>query len=126
MVDTYELTNDIGKVRFLIPDTDITDAELSDAEVTHLLSISGGTVNAAAIAGCRWLSRKYAQQITHTTEGGARFDLSKRAETYAARAKELEDQLIGGASFVGLDREDGYSEEATDSEYATRRVYIEV
>ena len=51
MTWTYDLTNDIGKVRLLISDTDIapvTDAHFSDEEIQVFLTMEGDSVNLAA------------------------------------------------------------------------------
>jgi hypothetical protein len=50
MVDTYDLNTDVGKIRSLIPDRDITDPVFSDAEITYYFSSSGNIRYAAATA----------------------------------------------------------------------------
>ena len=48
---TYDITNNIGKVRLLIGDTDIdptTDAQFSDEEITYFLTANLGDLNLVA------------------------------------------------------------------------------
>lgn len=54
MEDTYNLTNDIGKVRLLIGDTDIADTQFSDEEITAFLTMGGSVNIAAALALESW------------------------------------------------------------------------
>ena len=58
MTWTYDLTDDIGKIRLMIADTDIvpvTDAHFSDEEIMAFLTMTGGDVNlAAALALQSW------------------------------------------------------------------------
>jgi hypothetical protein len=125
MAFTYDLETNRGRTRFLIPDTDSTAPYLTDAEIDHCLSESG-TVKAAAVMACNWLARRFAQRATFTADG-LTVQNSQRAETFAARAKELMREMQGGMSAVALERDDGYHEVAVDdSEYEKRTVYIEV
>jgi len=51
MTWTYDITNDIGKVRLLISDTNIvpvTNAHFSDEELQYFLTANGDDVNLAA------------------------------------------------------------------------------
>ena len=60
MVVTYDLTNNIGKVRLMIGDTDTTDAVFTDAEITYFLTVNSGNITlAAADALGAWMA-KYA------------------------------------------------------------------
>ena len=48
---TYDLTNNIGKLRLMIGDTDIvptTDAQFSDEELTYFLTANSNNLNLAA------------------------------------------------------------------------------
>jgi len=125
MAFTYVLTTNRGKVRFLIPDNDSDNYDLEDAEVDYFLSQRGNNVKAAAVDACKWLARKYSK-IADFSEGGLSYKASGRAEVFAKRAAELEKESQGSYSTVTLTREDGYSEEASDSEYESRTVYIKV
>ena len=57
MAHTYVLTTDIGKVRLLIGDTDITpitDAQFSDEEIQVFLTLGGSVLMGAAFALEAW------------------------------------------------------------------------
>ncbi|MFA4972550.1 MAG: hypothetical protein WC683_08035 [bacterium] len=126
MAFTYDLTTAIGKVRFLIPDDDSANYDFEDDEITHLLTLAGSNVTAAAIKGCRLLSRKYAKRATLVTDARGQA-YAMRSNDLAKRADELEKSEIGGMSTLTLTRQDGYHDESTTSEYerAARIVYID-
>ena len=48
MVFTYDLTTDIGKVRLLISDSDVTSFHFTDEELQVFLTMSGGSLLIAA------------------------------------------------------------------------------
>ena len=57
MAHTYDLTTDIGKVRLLIGDTDITpttDAQFTDEEIQAFLDMGGSVLMGAAKALEAW------------------------------------------------------------------------
>jgi hypothetical protein len=122
---TYSLDNAIGQVRFLVPDREATAYDLEDAEITYMLSQRGQNVKAAAVDACNWLARKYAKLATFQADGLS-IQHGQRAQNFAERAKELAASSQGSIGSVAINREDGYSQEATDSEYESRIVYIKV
>lgn len=131
MAFTYDLgssdaaTLRLSKVRLLIPDNDSDSYYLQDAEINYFLSEVGNAVLAAAVKACKWLARKYSQKVTFSADGMS-MQHSQRAEVFAKRAAELEAEMSGAWSSVDVNREDGFSEAATDSEYESRYVYITV
>lgn len=125
MTYTYSLSTDIGKVRLLIPDNVEADAELTDEELQYFLDETGDHVKGAAVLACKTLARKYAKLFSFRADG-LQIDRSKRAEVYAARAHELEAELSGSMSTVTLNRTDGYEDEATDTDYEIKTIYIKV
>ena len=63
MAATYDLTTDIGKVRLIIGDTDVTpatDAVFTDAEITYFLTANANNVYLAAAAALGAWMAKYA------------------------------------------------------------------
>jgi len=85
MAFTYvEPTTDRDKVRFLIQDTDSTDAHFQDAEITYLLT-TWGNVYDAAIAAAEIISGQYAHKTNYSRSIG---DLSI-SESYGASAAEF-------------------------------------
>ena len=112
----------IAKVRLLIPDTDVTTAELSDEEISYFLTERGNNVTAAAIDACRMLARKFAQQPDFTADGVSIHSAS-RASAYAARVAELAAGSGGGISSAPMTRDDGFNDEAERSKYQRRPIY---
>jgi hypothetical protein len=77
-------TSDRDKVRFLLQDTDSTDAHLQDEEITYLLT-TWGNVYDAAIAGAEIIAGAYAHKTNYSRSIG---DLSI-SESYATSAGEF-------------------------------------
>lgn len=73
------------KVRFLIGDTDSTDAHFQDEEITYLLTTWGDNVYNAAVNGAEILSGRYAHLTNYSRSIG---DLSI-SEQYGASAQEF-------------------------------------
>lgn len=114
---TYALTNDIGKVRFEIGDTDITpttDARFSDEEITYKLG-EFVTVMLTAAALCDVLATKYAGSYTFKTDD-QQFNRSDLTKQWAARAAELRARASGGVSVVPVTRVDAYSDDLDQRE----------
>lgn len=92
MAYTYCLTDDIGKARLLIADTDISDATFSDEEITFALDTEGGLYLAAAML-LRVLATDRARLAVRVTRSGVSEDLTQvavqlraQADAYAAKA----------------------------------------
>jgi|688.fasta_scaffold347713_2 hypothetical protein len=60
----------IDMVRFLIGDTDSTNAQLNDHEITALLSQGSNDANRAAVYACRSLATKYASKADYSRSVG--------------------------------------------------------
>lgn len=80
----------IDAVRFMVGDTDLTDAALQDEEITWLLA-QHGTAQGAAIAACRALQAKYAR-LADTQVDDVRESASQIAKGYAALLVSLQAQ----------------------------------
>lgn len=68
MTATYDLSTDVGKVRLLIPDTDVdeaADALFSNEEISALLGLEGDSVRRAAALALETLasSEAYVQKV---------------------------------------------------------------
>lgn len=124
MAYTYDLSTNIGKVRLLIPDNDENAYDLGDDEIQYFLDQAGASVNRAAIRACKWLARKYSKKATFSADGLS-IQHTARASEFAARAKELEAELLGGMESVEIERQDAYHDNATTTDYESRIVYIE-
>jgi hypothetical protein len=97
--------SNLESVRLLTGDTDVSDALLSDAEITNLLedrtvlNDSGGTVSvnvpAAAADAAGAIAAKFARQFDFS-EDSQRFDRSQRYSHYIALEQRLRTRQ-GGA-----------------------------
>ena len=94
------------EVRFLIGDTDSTDAQLQDLEVDYLLS-KYTTAAKAALAACLALASRYAR-LCDKAVGDLRISYSQRQKQYLDLARELGRRTpirpwAGGLSSAGKD-----------------------
>jgi len=99
---TYCLTDDIGKTRLLIADTDISDATFSDEEITFALDTEGGLYLAAAML-LRVLAADQSRLAVRVSRSGVSEDLTQvavqlRAQADAYAAKAADD--VGGISAI--------------------------
>ena len=84
-------SGDRDKVRFLVQDTDSTDAHLQDAEITYLVS-TWGNVYDAAIAAAEIISGQYAHKTNYSRSIGD-LSISDSYATSAAEFRTLADRL---------------------------------
>lgn len=126
MAFTYDLTTNVGKVRFWVPDNTSTNYLLQDDEITYALGLVGNDILAAAADLCDQLARRFAQQATFSADGLS-VQNGQRAQTFAERAAELRQRGQVSVSSLELNRPDGYEENATTTttgEYGGRTVYV--
>lgn len=102
MAYTYCLTDDIGKTRLLIADTDISDATFSDEEITFALGTEGGLYMAAAML-LRVLAADQSRLAVRVSRSGVSEDLTQVAQQLRAQAdvyaqKAADD--VGGISAI--------------------------
>jgi hypothetical protein len=118
MTFTYSLTTDLGKVRFELDDTVLNKgvrpdgSNLSDEEITMLLTREGSVMGAVA-AACDMLSRSWSK-VASTSLGPASEQLGKVAQEWADRATGIRENVGSeNTSFsFAPNRVDGYSEHA--------------
>lgn len=101
MAFTYDLSNSIGTVRLLIPDTQETTAVFSDEEITAFLALESASVRRATalaletIASNEALTLKVIRLLDVQTDGAKLAEsLMKRAATL--RQQALEDDALAG------------------------------
>lgn len=82
--DASALEKDLNWVRFRVGDTDSTDAQLDDAEITALISLHQSR-ELAAVASARAIAAKY-----------ARFGAMKEAEAFTLLADTIEREIVPG------------------------------
>ena len=72
--------NDLNMVRFLIGDTDASDPQLSNEEITSAITVKG-TANAAAIFCANALAARYTRMVDKSL-GDLSISYSQRAQAY--------------------------------------------
>lgn len=93
MTITYDLATDIGRMRLLIPDRDLTTAVFDDDEISAFLALEGDVRSAAAlaletIAADQTLVLKVMRLLDVQTDGRAVAEaLLKRAALLRAQAE---------------------------------------
>jgi hypothetical protein len=97
MAATYSssLTTDKDKVRFYIQDTDITNAQLQDEEITAMITLHGSYKEAAVIC-CETLAMKYAGQDDSRKIGNMTLsNFYAKSKKYTELAKTLKTRFSG-------------------------------
>jgi len=128
VADTYDLGTDVGKVRLVIADTDITDPDFSDAEIEAALSMETGIKRAGARL-LRSLAANRARLAIRVSRGGVgrtggQFeDFTKVAYELRALADKLESESaeddeagVAASSVIVTPNWRGYTDWGTSDE----------
>ena len=86
---SYDLETDIGKVRLLIADTDISAHDFTDAEVDVALTQESDSIKRAAALLLLALASNRARLAVSVKRGAVSEDLSKLAAELRAQAEEF-------------------------------------
>lgn len=109
------LVADLDRVRMLIGDTNADDQQLTDEEISFLVT-SEGNVYAASALACRVLSAKYARYADKWV-GDLKILASQKARAYERLADAYDSQANASASFSGIPSAGGiYVSEKEDQE----------
>lgn len=102
MTATYdqELLRDIDKVRRLLGDTDISNALLSDEEITGLISLMGNVFLAAAMAA-DGIAGRYSRSASFSVEGLS-ISNSQKSDNYRKLAANLRAQATMAPGGIGV------------------------
>ena len=98
-------TTDAGRlniVRLLIGDTNTTDQQMQDAEITFALSQSSNNTYMAASWACRTLVSKFARMVTTQLDGALSADYSDLMMHYQQLADTLEYQGKTSGASLGV------------------------
>lgn len=92
MAFTHDASTSEGLVRTLIDDTNSTDYEFEDAEITATLDVNEDDVWRAAADLCRALAAKYAKGVQKLSlgKGDISIDNSKKAAHFSSMADRYE------------------------------------
>lgn len=86
---TYDVTNDIGKVRLLVPDREAAYANFTDEEIEALLGLNGQDVRYAAAECCDTIASNEAMILRVTSILDVSVDGTRVAAEMRARAATL-------------------------------------
>lgn len=89
MTYSHDPSTDEGLLRTLVNDTDSTDYEFEDSELTAVLDVNDSDVWAAAADLCRSLAAKFAKEAIslELSRGDLRIDKKKKAAYFLDLAK---------------------------------------
>lgn len=93
---TLLATSALFRVRFLCGDTDTTDQQVQDEEVTFALSKEQNVEDLAAALICEHLATRFSRDASKTI-GSLSVTASERAKAYAERAADLRAGAQSGA-----------------------------
>jgi len=108
--------SDLDEVRFLIGDTDTNDQQLSDEEITYLLSAFGSPAR-AALESARGLLAKYSRFVDQKT-GDIDIKFSQRRAAYAALVQQLQLGMLPVPYAGGISESDKEVDELDDDRVA--------
>jgi len=115
----------VSKVRLELGDTVFEagvrpdNSNLSDEEITIWLTDEDNHVMRTAARACEALARMWSPVSNHTL-GPEREDAGAVSEKWQKMGKAIRDQYGGSSSSafsISMEREDGYSEQATANDY---------
>jgi hypothetical protein len=98
-------TTDAGRlniVRLLIGDTNTTDQQLQDSEITFALSQNGNNTYSAAYWACNALVSKYARLVNTQLDGALKSDYSDLMQHYLLLASSIEYQGKSSGASLGV------------------------
>ena len=89
-LDTSTTSGRLNSVRLLIGDTDVTDQQVQNEEITFALTESNNNIYAAASWAARTIASKYSRRVNTQLDGALSADYSDLAEQYYKLAEDLE------------------------------------
>lgn len=105
MVATYNLANNVGKIRSLIPDRDITDPAFQDDEIEYYFTVEGSIRKAAAL-GLEIAATDDVLIFKVMKSGTDSVDAAKGAAVLLERARALrkqdEEELVTPGGVIGV------------------------
>ena len=89
-LDTDTSAGRLNSVRLLVGDTDTTDQQVQNEEITFALSESSNNIYAAASWVARTIASKYSRRVNTTLDGALSADYTDLAAQYFKLAEDLE------------------------------------
>ncbi len=100
MTTTYDITNNVGKVRLTIGDNVLGDAQFTDEELEYFLSVNSSNINLASSDALKAWAASYGQNAASENLGDYAYtqkiidDMLK----LSARLRENEQEVPAGAA----------------------------
>lgn len=92
----------LNVVRLLVGDTDTSDQQVQNEEITFALSENGNNVYFSAAWVARTISNKYARQVNIDLDGQLSADYSDLSSQYSKLADQLEYQGKKSGAVLGM------------------------
>lgn len=101
-LDTTTSAGRINVVRLLVGDTDTTDQQIQNEEITFALEQTNDSVYFAAGWAARTIASKYSRQVNTQIDGALSADYSDLAAQYTKLAEDLEYQGKKAGATLGV------------------------
>lgn len=101
-LDNNTSTGRINSVRFLVGDTDISDQQVSNEEITFSLDIAGDNIYGAASIVANALASKYSRLVDVELDGALKESLSQLSKNYFNLSIKLKDEGKKSGSSFGV------------------------
>jgi len=101
-LDTSTASGRLNVVRLLVGDTDTSDQQVQNEEITFALSENGNNVYYSAAWVARSISNKYARQVNIDLDGQLSADYSDLSRQYNRLADQLEYQGKKSGAVLGM------------------------
>jgi hypothetical protein len=101
-LNTTTSSGRINTVRLLVGDTDTTDQQVQNEEITFALSENGNNTYLAAAWVARVISSKYARLVTTKLDGALSANYSDLAKQYQSLSDQLEYQGKTNGASIGI------------------------
>jgi len=97
-LDTTSPSGRLNSVRLLVGDTDTSDQQIQDEEITFSIAQSSTNIYNAAAFVCRLIAAKYARLVTTQLDGALQAEYSDRVKHYTMLSLQMADfgKRIGG------------------------------
>ena len=89
-LDTSTSSGRLNSVRLLVGDTDTTDQQVQNEEITFALTETGNNIYAAASWVARTIASQYSRRVNTTLDGALSADYTDLAAQYFKLAEDLE------------------------------------
>lgn len=101
-LDTTTASGRLNTVRLLLGDTDTTDQQVQNEEVTFALSQTGDNTYFASAWLARVVASKYSRKVNTSLDGALSADYSDLAKQYTSLAETLEYQGKKAGAVIGV------------------------